>query len=143
MGISVQTLALAKKYVKNSLNGLGALKGAPCTVKEITKENGVNSVVFEWTGNDNSSNSSTMLVVDGFSPIVVENQNNSSTVYKLDLTTRDGTFTTPNLMGSSADLSNYITKQEAETIIEEKTEEAFDDKVSGVGNDDIDSMFDF
>lgn len=155
MGVSVQTLALAKKYVKKSLTGLGALKGAPCTVKEITKENGVNSVVFEWKGTDNSTNTSTLLVVDGFSPTVVENRDNSSTVYKLDFTTENGSFTTPNLMGASSDLSNYITKEEAEIVIETKTEEKVqetvetkieekvEEKMSTADDSDIDSLFGF
>ena len=39
MGLSLQTLALSKKYTKDSLIGMGALKGAACTVTDITKEN--------------------------------------------------------------------------------------------------------
>ncbi len=38
-------------------------------------------------------------VRDGFSPIVVENTENSETVYRLDITTANGTFSTPNLKG--------------------------------------------
>ena len=148
MGVSIQTLALAKKYVKKSLTGLGALKGAPCTVKEITKEDGVNSVVFEWSGTDDSINTSTMLVADGFSPTVVENSNNSSTIYKLDFATANGSFTTPNLMGTSADLSNYITKEEAEAIIEEKAETKIGklkteiiNSFEAISEDEINSLF--
>ena len=36
---------------------------------------------------------------DGFSPIVTENKDNTDEIYKLDITTKDGTFTTPNLKG--------------------------------------------
>ena len=36
---------------------------------------------------------------DGFSPIIVENASNTDEVYKLDITTKDGTFTTTNLIG--------------------------------------------
>ena len=36
---------------------------------------------------------------DGFSPIIVENASNTDEVYKLDITTKDGTFTTTNLVG--------------------------------------------
>ena len=36
---------------------------------------------------------------DGFSPIVTENKDNTKEIYKLDITTKDGTFTTPNLKG--------------------------------------------
>ena len=37
--------------------------------------------------------------VDGYSPTVVENANNTESDYKLDITDVNGTFTTPNLMG--------------------------------------------
>lgn len=36
---------------------------------------------------------------DGFSPVIVENTDNNDDVYKLDITTKTGTFTTPNLKG--------------------------------------------
>lgn len=36
---------------------------------------------------------------DGFSPIITENAGNTDDVYKLDITTENGTFTTPNLKG--------------------------------------------
>lgn len=37
----------------------------------------------------------------GFSPTIVENQENDENVYKLDITTKDSTFTTPNLKGTN------------------------------------------
>ena len=37
---------------------------------------------------------------DGFSPIIEENENNTDKIYKLDITTADSTFTTPNLKGA-------------------------------------------
>ena len=37
---------------------------------------------------------------DGFSPIIEENENNTDKIYKLDVTTANGTFTTPNLKGA-------------------------------------------
>ena len=39
---------------------------------------------------------------DGFSPLIVENSENNEDVYRLDITTKDGPFTTPNLKGGSA-----------------------------------------
>lgn len=44
---------------------------------------------------------------DGFSPIIVENSDNTDTVYKLDITDVNGTITTPNL---KADESHIPTK---------------------------------
>ena len=37
---------------------------------------------------------------DGFSPTIEENENNTDKIYKLDVTTANGTFTTPNLKGA-------------------------------------------
>lgn len=142
MGISVATLALAKKFVTQSLNGVGAIKGAPCRIKDIVKGELSNVVTFEWKGTDDSTYTSVMevengvsikevevkedtneLIVtlsdnsvlsggiiktlkgekgdNGFSPIITENKDNSEDVYKLDIQTKDGTFTTPNLMQGS------------------------------------------
>src|SRR5699024_5107917 len=38
---------------------------------------------------------------DGFSPTIVENAQNDDDVYRLDITTKDSSFTTPNLKGGS------------------------------------------
>ena len=65
MGMKAETaLALAKSYVKKTLQGQGALKGQ-----------------------------------DGFSPTVKENKNNTANDYRFDVTDKNGTFTTPNLIG--------------------------------------------
>ena len=40
---------------------------------------------------------------DGFSPNITENADNTEEVYKLDIETKDGTFTTPNLKGEQGD----------------------------------------
>ena len=65
MGMSGDTaLALAKSYVKKTLQGQGALKGQ-----------------------------------DGFSPTVKENPSNTADDYRFDVTDKNGTFTTPNLIG--------------------------------------------
>lgn len=57
---------------------------------------------------------------DGFSPSITENEDNNENVYKLDIETKDGTITTPNLKGSgSGDLSNYYTKSETENLFKE------------------------
>ena len=144
MGLSLKTLALSKKYTKDSLIGMGALKGAACTVTDITKENGINKVTFEWTAADDSKRTSEMLVADGatitkvevnednelivtlsdntslnggtikaikgdpgFSPKITANEDNTDTVYRLDIETEEGTFTTPNLMQGSVPIIEF------------------------------------
>ena len=67
------TLAVAKSYAEELLMGQGSIKGED--------------------GKDGADG------VDGFSPIIVENASNTDETYKLDITTKDGTFTTANLIG--------------------------------------------
>lgn len=65
MSLSIITYALCKNKIKKTLNGLGALAGAPAQIDSITKVNGVNTVKFKWEGNDGTKQYSTMLVNDG------------------------------------------------------------------------------
>ena len=65
-------LIQAKRYVKKTLQGQGALKGQ-----------------------------------DGFSPTVKENPSNTDNDYRLDITDKNGTITTPNLKGADGSGSDY------------------------------------
>lgn len=65
MSISVATLALAKKYVNETLNGLGALKGAPCKVKSVTKEGNLNIIILEWKDDEGTTRESRVEISDG------------------------------------------------------------------------------
>ena len=64
----------AKRYVKKTMAGAGAIKGDK--------------------GDPGT---------EGFSPSITENADNNDDVYKLDIETKDGTFTTPNLKGQGGD----------------------------------------
>ena len=44
--MDVVTYALSKKYTQKSLDGLGALKGANCTIKETKAVDGGTEVTF-------------------------------------------------------------------------------------------------
>lgn len=75
-------LALAKSYVKKTLQGQGALKGQ-----------------------------------DGFSPTVKENPSNTDDNYRLDITDKNGTFTTPNLKEDSKYIAEtYATKAQIDDV---------------------------
>lgn len=66
MGLSIETLALAKKFTSESIKGItGALAGKNCTIKSVTKVDGVSTVAFEWVANDGTIKTSTMTVADG------------------------------------------------------------------------------
>src|SRR5699024_8100966 len=51
-------------------------------------------------GKDGEDGSDGTNGTDGFSPTIVENSANDENTYKLDITTKTGTLTTPNLKGA-------------------------------------------
>ena len=63
--LSVITYALSKKYTKDTADALGAVKGAPCTIKSITEIEGGHRITFEWTGDSGVKQTNTMDVMDG------------------------------------------------------------------------------
>ncbi|MBR1553875.1 MAG: hypothetical protein IJ644_00605 [Oscillospiraceae bacterium] len=48
--MDIVTLALAKRFTRDTADALGAVKGAPCTVKSVVHQDGINKVTLEWTG---------------------------------------------------------------------------------------------
>ena len=67
---------LSRQFTKQSLIGMGALKGSPCKIKDIIHQDGINTVVFEWEGTDGSKRESQMVVYDG-TPIYVWESGNT------------------------------------------------------------------
>ena len=65
--MDIETLALARSYVKQSLNGVGALKGNPCRIKKIEELDEYNLVTFAWTDNSGTERTSIMKVKNGTS----------------------------------------------------------------------------
>lgn len=59
------TLAAAKGYVGETADSLGAVKGAPATIKSITEIDGGHRVTFEWTGTSGTKQTSTLDVING------------------------------------------------------------------------------
>lgn len=58
-------LKQAKKYTEDSLNGAGALKGAPCTIKSTQTVTDGTQIVFEWTDNSGNTQTSSIFVKNG------------------------------------------------------------------------------
>lgn len=105
-----RTLSTSKKYVKESLIGGGAIVGKNVTVSSIEPIEGGNKVTFAYVLDTGERRESYLNVMDGenaISPTITENRNNNDSVYKLNITTKDRTFTTPNLI-PSLDLSNIV-----------------------------------
>lgn len=91
--IAEEAYVLSKSFTKKSLDGHGALKGAPCTIKSTTKVSDGTNITFEWTGTSGTTQTSTIKVMDGISIIDVDvNADNT-----LTCTLSDGsTVTTAN-----------------------------------------------
>lgn len=68
--MDIISYALSRKFTEDTVIGLGALKGANCTISSIVHRDGINIVTFEWTGTDGTTKTSEMIVNDG-TPIYV------------------------------------------------------------------------
>lgn len=106
----VEIIGLLKTYINKTLVGMGALKGAPCTVKSVEENPGVHVITLEWTDNDGNKQTKEITVLDGtdgtdgtdgFSPKVTVKTSTDST-YILTITTIDGSYDTPNLKGGGS-----------------------------------------
>ena len=70
-GATQQQLDDLKEYVDESIMGItGALAGKNCTIVSNTHQDGVTTVVFQWTADDGTVNQDTISVLDG-TPILV------------------------------------------------------------------------
>lgn len=69
--MDIATLAAAKRYTNETVIGMGALKGAPCTVKSVTPVTGGNEVILSWTATDGSITENSFVVKDGVSVVGV------------------------------------------------------------------------
>ena len=119
--------ALSRKYVDETAIEFGGLKGAPCTIKSIVKENGVNTVTFEWKNSDGETRESVMRVNDG-TPIYIwesghsYNVNdlaiNGDTFYKCLVANNDAVFNPlkwQSIGGGGGD-SNYLIVQDSSML---------------------------
>ena len=80
---------LSKRKLKQSLNGLGAISGAPAQIDSIIKVIGGNQVKFKWQGNDGSIQYSTMTVLDGVSTVNAEFREMNNTAHLIFIMSDD------------------------------------------------------
>ena len=60
-----QAYILAKRYTSETASQFGALKGAPCKVKSVVKQNGQNIITLEWKNDDGDTRTTEFRVDDG------------------------------------------------------------------------------
>jgi len=67
--VDITTYAILKKYINDSLIGIGALKGSPCEIDSITKEDGVTTITLKWTDTNGVDHFDSFDIMDGVSVI--------------------------------------------------------------------------
>ena len=105
-----EVYAILKKQIQSGGGGAPGTPGRGIEKIELTDTQGlVDTYTIVYT--DGTTYTYTVTNgQDGFSPTIVENENNDESTYKLDITTKTGTITTPNLKGadgSSSGSSDY------------------------------------
>ena len=63
--MDVISYSLSKKYTNDTVIGLGAIKGANCTIQSAVHENGKTIVTFQWTATDGTIKTTQIEVLDG------------------------------------------------------------------------------
>ena len=63
--MDITSYLLSKKYTNDSLDGAGAIKGAPCRISKIEPIEGGNKITFAWTSNSGVESTNTLIVKDG------------------------------------------------------------------------------
>ena len=148
--MDVISYALSKKIAEHAVSGVQSMSVNGQTLTINTKDSGVLTMTFPTpkdgvsvTDIDVNANNQIVFTMSdgsefisgkipavkgdpGFSPIITENANNTDKIYKLDITTADSTFTTPNLKGADGqggtggDSSITLTQEEYEALTEEQ-----------------------
>lgn len=142
----VTAYALSKKVAASAVSGVKSMSVDGQTLTINTKDSGVLKMVFPtpsdgrsvadidvndknqivFTMSDGTEITSGVIPTvkgdkgdtgkDAVSPTITENENNTNKIYKLDVTTADGTFTTPNLKGKDGTGSSTGEKNVIESI---------------------------
>ena len=79
--------ALSKKYTDKTVEGLGSLKGEPCTIKSTTPKDNGTEIVFEWTGTSGTIETSSIFIengVDGIDGNGISNVEKINTIGLID-----------------------------------------------------------
>ena len=122
MDLDVVVLSVLKKYIQETLVGMGALKGAACQIKDIVNADGTHTITFKWEDNDGVSHENSVIVkdgkdgtngtngtdgTDGVSPEITVKTSTDDT-YILTITTASSSFDTPNLKGGGSGGSSTL-----------------------------------
>lgn len=136
MGLSVVTLALAKKYTKDTVLGGGAIVGKNVIITSITPIENGNRVTFSYTLDDGTQQTSEMDVMNGErGPAIIKAEINDDK--ELIFTFSDGTTLNAGTVSASITLDDYYTKEQTEKLVDDKINE----NAIFASNSDIDALF--
>lgn len=79
--------SLLKKYIKKSLVGMGALKGAPCQVQSVEKIDGATTVTLKWKDNEDVNHTTSFDIDDGIGVVGAHTDSDNHLVFEMS----DGT----------------------------------------------------
>lgn len=138
MAMNILDIAIAKAYVNATADGLGAVTGAPCTIKSTNKVDGETTVVFEWTGTSGATETSQITINDGEAGISVVSMNIDADNHLICIMSDGSTIDAGEMPTISSDVETLI-----EQKIDEKLEDAVADEVSNqfASNSDIDDLW--
>ena len=101
----IVALNKAKKYVAESLDGLGAVKGSPCIIKSATVTESGTEIVFEWTGNSGVKENKSIFIKNGTDSVITEKTTVASEDGALGIRIWNGKFQYKQSNGKWADIS--------------------------------------
>lgn len=97
----IEILSIAKTYVKQTLIGMGALKGAPCQIKSIVENpSGVWTITFEWEDTTGATHTDALVLHDGAAASNYPSLSNLPTI--------NGVTITGDMSGSDLGLADLI-----------------------------------
>ena len=86
--MDIVSYILSTTFTKKSLEGMGALKGASCTISSIVNNpDGTHDITFSWKDNSDVTHTSVLTVANGETPTIASAEIEGG--HKLTFTTTD------------------------------------------------------
>ena len=101
-----ESLAVSKTFTKNTVIGMGAVKGAPCTVKSIEPVPTGNRITFEWEDKNGGKHTSDFTVKDGLTVSDIQFNDDNCLV----VTFTDGSTLTSDAIRTDDSITDSSTK---------------------------------
>lgn len=112
----VEIIGMLKTYISKTLDGMGALKGAPCQIESIEAVTGGNKVTFLWIDTNNVSHRSELTVPNGADGVGIASIGKTSTAGLVDTytitLTNSNTYTFEVTNGAKGDTGDGIARIE-------------------------------